>query len=255
MSAVTDLQAAVSDIIGSELPDATTKLYHGIPVWCVGDQPTVGLKPAKAHLSVLFFRGQALLDGAARMRRARWSRPARSSWPRSSSRAPPTWTKPPCAPGCARRRRLRQLMPTFTTELLQSGNNVGIVIPDAVVAELGGKRVPVVVTLNGGYSYRNTTAVMGGLNLVGLSAEHRAASGFAGGETVEVTIERDDAPREVEVPEALATALAADPVAAAAWEKLAYSHRKEHARAIDEAKAEDTRARRVAKAIAMLRGD
>ena len=146
-------------------------------------------------------------------------------------------------------------MPTFTTELLQSGNNVGIVIPDAVVAELGGKRVPVVVTLDGGYSYRNTTAVMGGLNLVGLSAEHRAASGFGGGDTVEVTIERDDAPREVEVPEALAAALADDPVAAAAWDKLAYSHRKEHARAITEAKAEDTRARRVAKAIAMLRGE
>jgi hypothetical protein len=63
MSAVTDLQAAVSDVIGSELPDATTKLYHGIPVWCVGDQPTVGLKPARAHLSVLFFRGQRILDG------------------------------------------------------------------------------------------------------------------------------------------------------------------------------------------------
>jgi hypothetical protein len=146
-------------------------------------------------------------------------------------------------------------MPTFTTELLKSGNNVGIVIPDAVMTELGGKRVPVVVTLDGGYSYRNTTAVMGGLNLVGLSAEHRAASGFSGGETVEVTIERDEAPREVEVPEALATALAADPVAAAAWDKLAYSHRKEHARAITEAKAEDTRARRVEKAVAMLRGE
>jgi hypothetical protein len=146
-------------------------------------------------------------------------------------------------------------MPTFTTELLQSGNNVGIVIPDAVVAELGGKRVPVVVTLDGRYSYRNTTAVMGGLNLVGLSAEHRAASGFRGGDRVEVTIERDDAPREVEVPEALAAALADDPVAAAAWDKLAYSHRKEHARAITEAKAEDTRARRVAKAVAMLRGE
>ncbi|MEO5921679.1 MAG: YdeI/OmpD-associated family protein [Pseudolysinimonas sp.] len=146
-------------------------------------------------------------------------------------------------------------MPTFTTELLLSGNIVGIEIPDAVVAELGGKRVPVVITLDGGYTYRNTTAVMNGRNLVGLSAEHRAASGYVGGETVEVTIERDDAPREVEVPEALAVALAADPVAAAAWEKLAYSHRKEHARAITEAKAEDTRARRVEKAIAMLRGD
>lgn len=62
MSTVTELQAAASDIIGSELPDATTKLYHGIPVWCVGDQPTVGLKPAKAHLSVLFFRGQRVVE-------------------------------------------------------------------------------------------------------------------------------------------------------------------------------------------------
>ena len=144
---------------------------------------------------------------------------------------------------------------TFTTELRQSGNNVGIVIPDHVVAELGGKRVPVVVTLNGTYSYPNTTAVMGGLNVVGLSAAHRAASGLRGGDIVEVTIVRDTAPRVVEVPEALGAALAQDPVAAAAWEKLAYSHRKEHARAITEAKAADTRDRRVAKAIAMLRAD
>jgi hypothetical protein len=64
MSTVTDLQAAVAGILDSELPDATTKLYHGIPVWCVGDEPTIGIKPAKAHLSVLFFQGQRLLDGA-----------------------------------------------------------------------------------------------------------------------------------------------------------------------------------------------
>jgi hypothetical protein len=144
---------------------------------------------------------------------------------------------------------------TFTTTLLQNGNNVGIEIPDDVVAELGGKRVPVVITIDGGYTYRNTTAVMGGKNLVGVSSEHRAASGVVGGQVVEITMVRDDAPREVEVPPALAAALEADPVAAAAWDKLAYSHRKEHARAISEAKAEDTRDRRVAKAIAMLRGE
>ena len=146
-------------------------------------------------------------------------------------------------------------MSTFTTTLLQLGNNVGIEIPDEVVAELGGKRVPVVVTLDGGYSYRSTTAVMGGKNLVGLNAAHRAASGAAGGQVVEITIVRDDAPREVEVPEALAAALAADPLAAAAWDRLAYSHRKEHARAIDDAKSEETRARRVAKTVSMLRGE
>ena len=146
-------------------------------------------------------------------------------------------------------------MSTFTTTLLQNGNNVGIEIPDEVVAELGGKRVPVVVTIDGGYSYRSTTAVMGGRNLVGVSAEHRAASGVTGGQVVQITIVRDDAPREVDVPPPLAEALAADPVAAAAWEKLAYSHRKEHVRAITEAKADETRIRRVQKAVAMLRGE
>ena len=145
-------------------------------------------------------------------------------------------------------------MSTFTTTLLQSGNNVGIEIPDDVVAELGGKRVPVIITLDGEYTYRNTTAVMGGKNLVGVSAEHRAASGVRGGQVVQVTMVRDDGPREVEVPPALAAALAADPVASAAWDALAYSHRKEHARAITEAKADETRERRVAKTIAALRG-
>jgi uncharacterized protein YdeI (YjbR/CyaY-like superfamily) len=71
---------------------------------------------------------------------------------------------------------------------------------------------------------------------------------------VEVTMVRDVGPREVEVPPALAAALAADPVAAAAWDTLAYSHRKEHARAISEAKADETRDRRVAKTIEKLRG-
>ncbi|MCU1416858.1 MAG: hypothetical protein JWP32_1032 [Schumannella sp.] len=146
-------------------------------------------------------------------------------------------------------------MSTFTTTLMQSGNNVGIEIPDEVVAELGGKRVPVLVTIDGGYTYRNTTAVMNGKSLVGVSAEHRAASGVAGGQVVEITMVRDDGPREVEVPSALAAALDADPVAAAAWQKLAYSHRKAHARAISEAKGDDTRDRRVAKALALLRGE
>jgi hypothetical protein len=63
MSTVTDLQAAVTDIIDGELPEATTKVYHGVPVWCVGDEPTIGVKPAKAHVSVLFFRGQRIADG------------------------------------------------------------------------------------------------------------------------------------------------------------------------------------------------
>lgn len=148
-------------------------------------------------------------------------------------------------------------MPTFRTELWASGgNNVGIVVPEEVVLSFGrGKRVPVEVTIDGGYSYRTTIASMGGKFLISFNAETRAATGRGGGDEVEVRLELDDKPREVEVPEALALAFAADPVAARAWEALAPSHKKEHARAITEAKAEDTRARRVAKSIAMLRGE
>jgi hypothetical protein len=67
MSSVTELQAAVAGILDAELPDATTKLYHGIPVWCVGDQPTIGIKPAKAHVSVLFFRGKKIPDATGKL--------------------------------------------------------------------------------------------------------------------------------------------------------------------------------------------
>ena len=70
---------------------------------------------------------------------------------------------------------------------------------------------------------------------------------------MEIEIERDDAPREVEVPEALATALAGDPEAQARFDKLAFTHRKEFARWIAEAKQDATRERRGAQALTMLR--
>ena len=147
-------------------------------------------------------------------------------------------------------------MPTFRTVLHQDGNNVGIVVPDEVVAELGaGKRPLVKVTVGGTYSFVYTVAVMGGRHLIGFSAAHRAASGFAGGDQVDVTVELETAPREVDLPPELAAALAADPDAAAAFEKLSFTFRKEHARAISEAKAEETKQRRLEKILAGLRGE
>jgi len=145
-------------------------------------------------------------------------------------------------------------MPTFRTTLLATGgNNVGIVVPDDVLSSFGaGKRVPVVVTIDGGYSYRTTTAVMGGRNLVSFNAETRAQTGRGAGDEVEVILEHDTAPRTVEVPEALAVALAAEPAAVAAWEKLAPSHQKAHVSAILEAKSDETRHRRIAKTLAAL---
>jgi hypothetical protein len=144
-------------------------------------------------------------------------------------------------------------MPTFRTTLLSSGNNVGIQVPEEIVLSFGvGKRVPVVVTIDGDYSYRNTISSMGGRYLISFNAETRAATGRTGGDEVEVTLAHDTAPRTVEMPEALATALAGDTAAHAAWEKMAPSQQKEHARAIAEAKGDDTRARRVAKAVEAL---
>ena len=146
-------------------------------------------------------------------------------------------------------------MPTFRTVLHQQGNNVGIVVPDAVVAELGaGKRPLVKVTINGSYSFVYTIAVMGGRNMIGFSSAHRTASGLRGGEEVEIELELETAPREVDMPPELTAALAADPVAAAAFEKLSFTFRKEHARSITEAKAEETKQRRLEKIMAGLHG-
>ncbi len=100
-------------------------------------------------------------------------------------------------------------MATFTTTLWSAGgNNVGIVVPPEVVESFArGKRVPVVVTVDGGYTYRTTTASMGGQVLVSFNAETRRATGHGAGDEVEVILEVDDAPRTVEVPAALATGL------------------------------------------------
>ncbi|HMJ77243.1 MAG TPA: YdeI/OmpD-associated family protein [Iamia sp.] len=143
---------------------------------------------------------------------------------------------------------------TFTTTLWSAGgNNVGIVVPeDVLLAFDRGKRVPVVVTIDGDFQYRNTIASMGGRYLISFNASTRAATGRGAGDEVEVRLDVDDAPRVVEVPDDLAAALAADPSAQAAWDALSYSKQRAHAEPIAAAKAEETRARRIAKTIAAL---
>src|SRR4051794_36413705 len=94
---------------------------------------------------------------------------------------------------------------------------------------------------------------MGGEFLVGLNSAVRQEAGVEAGDTVDVALELDTAPREVGVPAALAHALAADPAARAAFDRLAHTHRKEYAQWIDEAKHDETRHRRVVQALQMLR--
>lgn len=139
--------------------------------------------------------------------------------------------------------------------ILQLGNNTGIEVPPEVPAQLGGGKTPLVtVTLNG-FTYPSKIASMGGKLLIPVSAEVRAKAGVKGGESHEIELVLDDKPRVIEPPGDLAEALAANPAAQAAWDKLAPSHRKAHVTAIEGAKAADTRSRRVEKAIATLLGD
>ena len=143
----------------------------------------------------------------------------------------------------------------FRTTILSAGKNItGIQVPDEVVEALGSsKRPAVAVTLNG-YTYRNTIAVMGGRYMVGVSAEVRAASGVKGGDELEVEIVLDDQPRVLEVPPDLQAALDAAPAAKAAFEKLSYSNKRRHVEPIVAAKALETRARRIEKSVAELKG-
>jgi hypothetical protein len=142
----------------------------------------------------------------------------------------------------------------FHTTLLQSGRTAtGIVVPDEVVEALGsGKRPPVRVTING-YTYRNTIAVMGDQYMVGVSAEHRAGAGVAGGDEVDVDIELDTAPREVTVPDDFAAALDAEPAARATFDKLSNSNKGWHVLQVTGVKTDETRQRRIAKSVEALK--
>lgn len=139
----------------------------------------------------------------------------------------------------------------FETTLSQMGNNTGIEVPSELVDELGGgKRAAVTVDVNG-YVYASTIGVMGGRFLIPFSSDKRAATGLSGGDAITVELTLDTAPRTVEVPDDLATALA-DAGARAAFDALSPSARKAHVTSVESAKAADTRARRVAAVVAKL---
>ena len=142
----------------------------------------------------------------------------------------------------------------MTTMLVPRGPAAAVVLDDEQVAAIGegAKRFPVRATVNG-YSWRTTVARMRGEFLVGLNRDVRNAAAVEAGDTVEVTIELDTEPREVELPEALASALAADAAARCAFDELSFTHRKEYARWVSEAKRQETRERRIAQALERLR--
>lgn len=141
----------------------------------------------------------------------------------------------------------------FETVMRQQGNNTGIEVPPEVIDALGGgKRPAVAVTVNG-YSYRSTVGVMGGRFLIPFSSDKRAASGLAGGDALTVDLELDTAPRTVELPDDLAAALDGSG-ARSAFDALSPSARKAHVTNVENAKAAETRTRRIGAIVSALGG-
>lgn len=142
---------------------------------------------------------------------------------------------------------------TYHTTILQFGNNTAVPVPAEILERLGPSKRPLVRVTIKKYSYRSVVAVMDAQYLVSLSAENRHAANVRGGEEVDVTIELDLEPRIVEIPEDLKIALT-EAGALAAFEKSAPSMRKEYVRQVEEAKAPETRQRRIAKILEKLSG-
>ncbi len=137
----------------------------------------------------------------------------------------------------------------YKTTIVQTGNNTGIHVPETILEKLNGGKKPLVkVTLNG-YTYRSAVGKMGNKFMISLSAENRKNANVKGGDTLEVTVALDTEPRTVELPAELQTALNKNKTAKAAFDKLAPSKKKAIVLSVTEAKTEETRTRRIEKAI------
>lgn len=141
----------------------------------------------------------------------------------------------------------------FTAEILASGGGGAFVeIPFDVEAAFGKKRVPVRATFDG-EPYRGTLVRMGGeCHLLIVRKDVRAKIGKEPGDRVRVTVAEDTAPRTVDVPDDLRAALRGSPEAERFFDGLSYTHRKEYVQWIEEARREETRARRVGRTVEML---
>jgi bifunctional DNA-binding transcriptional regulator/antitoxin component of YhaV-PrlF toxin-antitoxin module len=140
----------------------------------------------------------------------------------------------------------------FVATLQPSGSGGGFLaeIPLDVPALFGGRRVPVRGSVNG-TPFRTTIAVYGGRYYLGFRKEIRDAAGIAAGDELTIELERDEEPRTVEVPADLAAVLGSEE--RAFFDALAFTHRREYVEWIEDAKREQTRQSRIAKAVELLR--
>jgi hypothetical protein len=117
------------------------------------------------------------------------------------------------------------------------GGGAFVEFPYDVRQEFGtGGQVRVNATFDG-QPYRGSLARMGGpRHILPMLKGIRKAIGKGPGDKVTVVLELDTEARTVEVPPELERAFSQHPEAKRAFDKLSYTHRKEHARAVAEAK-------------------
>jgi hypothetical protein len=142
---------------------------------------------------------------------------------------------------------------TFETKVRSEDSGTFIEVPLDVAKLFGKKRAPVRGTIDG-TPFQSTVAVYGGRYYIPLKRALRDRAGVASGEEVRMTLARDDRKRRVELPEDFATELEKAGLREH-FDRLSYSHQRQHVEAVVEAKKAATRGRRIAKALDMLRGE
>ena len=143
---------------------------------------------------------------------------------------------------------------TFRATIQQNGKTAtGIPVPPEVIEALGSGRRPAVrVTLNG-YTYRSSVGTMGGVSMLPVSAEIREQTGVAAGDELDVHIEVESEPRTLALPDDFRAALDRDPEARRFFDGLSYSNQRRLVIPIEEAKAAETRQRRIERTVEKLR--
>jgi hypothetical protein len=125
-------------------------------------------------------------------------------------------------------------------------------IPFSVPEVFGRKgQVPVRATING-FAFRNSLMPRRGVHILGVGKDILEGAGVAPGDTVQVEVAFDDAPRTVAIPADLQAALEKASPQAKAFAALSYSHKKEYADWIESAKKAETRVKRIERALEML---
>ena len=138
---------------------------------------------------------------------------------------------------------------SFETTLRSFGNNTGIEVPPEVIDQLDSGKSPAVVVNVNGYEYRNTVGVRSGRFLISLSAAVRKETGLQGGDPIAVTLTLPEGPRPVDMSEEFGMALDANPAARTFFDGLSNSLQRYHCDNINGAKTDETRQRRIGKAV------